>query len=88
LLKFLIFTGFTQTSVQEEKKLNPRLSKPLEEFVKIMDNLNLPYPKMIGEELLFACYVLSKSDVAIFFQIRLCQPTRCVDFSIDQDVIT
>jgi sulfur dioxygenase len=50
LFKFLIYTGFTQTTVQEEKKLNPRLSKPLEEFVKIMDNLNLPYPKMIGKE--------------------------------------
>lgn len=41
--------GFTQTSVEEEKKYNPRLTKPLPEFVKIMDNLNLPYPKMIGE---------------------------------------
>lgn len=32
----------------EEKILNPRLSKSLNEFVNIMNNLNLSYPKMIG----------------------------------------
>ena len=31
----------------EEKVLNPRLSKSKEEFVKIMDNLGLAYPKKI-----------------------------------------
>ncbi|XP_063223287.1 persulfide dioxygenase ETHE1, mitochondrial isoform X6 [Bacillus rossius redtenbacheri] len=39
--------GHTATTVYEEKKFNPRLTKSLEEFVKIMENLNLPYPKMI-----------------------------------------
>lgn len=38
-----------ETTVAEEKELNPRLSKSLEEFVEIMSNLNLPYPKQIGE---------------------------------------
>lgn len=33
----------------EEKRYNPRLTKSLDEFVKIMDNLNLPYPKKIGK---------------------------------------
>ncbi|RYH09551.1 MBL fold metallo-hydrolase, partial [archaeon] len=31
------------------KTHNPRLTKPLEEFVKIMDELNLPKPKKIDE---------------------------------------
>ena len=33
----------------EEKTYNPRLTKPLEEFVSIMENLNLPYPKKIDQ---------------------------------------
>ncbi|XP_069682555.1 persulfide dioxygenase ETHE1, mitochondrial [Periplaneta americana] len=41
------YKGQTSTTVGEEKHYNPRLTKPLEEFVKIMDNLNLPYPRMI-----------------------------------------
>lgn len=32
----------------EEKKFNPRLTKSKAEFVEIMKNLNLPYPKQIG----------------------------------------
>ncbi len=44
-----LYVGLTKTSVAEEKKFNPRLTKPKEEFIKIMDNLNLPYPKKIGE---------------------------------------
>lgn len=40
--------GFLQTSVGEEKKYNPRLTKSLEEFVYIMKNLKLSYPKQIG----------------------------------------
>ncbi|KAH3702545.1 hypothetical protein DPMN_077569 [Dreissena polymorpha] len=38
------------TTVAEEKQLNPRLTKSREEFIKIMSNLNLPYPKQIGQE--------------------------------------
>ncbi len=37
------------STVGEELKYNPRLTKSKEEFVKIMENLNLPYPKAIGE---------------------------------------
>jgi len=36
------------STVAEEKKLNARLTKTEEEFVEIMNNLNLPYPKFIG----------------------------------------
>jgi sulfur dioxygenase len=43
------YKGLTVTSVDEEKRLNPRLTKNLQEFVKIMDNLNLAYPSQIGE---------------------------------------
>ena len=39
--------GETSSTVGEEKTLNPRLSKPEDEFIKIMDNLNLAYPKKI-----------------------------------------
>lgn len=41
------YKGQTSTTVAEEKQYNPRLTKSCEEFVKIMENLNLPYPKMI-----------------------------------------
>jgi len=41
--------GQTVSSVGEEKKLNSRLTKPEAEFVEIMNNLNLPYPKFIGK---------------------------------------
>lgn len=46
---FFILRGQMESTVAEEKELNPRLSKPLEEFVEIMDNLKLAYPKQIGE---------------------------------------
>ncbi|XP_068629933.1 persulfide dioxygenase ETHE1, mitochondrial [Battus philenor] len=45
------YKGQTATTVGEEKKYNPRLTKPLEEFIHIMDTLNLPYPKMIDKAL-------------------------------------
>ncbi|XP_043972359.1 persulfide dioxygenase ETHE1, mitochondrial [Gambusia affinis] len=41
------YKGQTVTTVGEERKYNPRLTKSLEEFVKIMENLNLPKPKKI-----------------------------------------
>ncbi|XP_050466802.1 persulfide dioxygenase ETHE1, mitochondrial [Cataglyphis hispanica] len=43
------YNGRTVTTVAEEKAFNPRLSKSLEEFVDIMNHLNLPYPKMIDK---------------------------------------
>lgn len=36
------------STVREEKLFNPRLSKTKTEFVKIMDELKLPKPKMIN----------------------------------------
>jgi len=45
------YKGHMVTTVDEEKRLNPRLTKSKEEFVKIMDNLNLPYPKFIDKAL-------------------------------------
>lgn len=33
----------------EEKKYNPRLTKPMEEFVSLMGNLNLPKPGKIDD---------------------------------------
>jgi len=45
------YTGQTVTTVAEEKRFNPRLTKPLDEFVRIMTSLNLPYPDKIDESL-------------------------------------
>ncbi|KAM3960259.1 persulfide dioxygenase ETHE1, mitochondrial isoform 2-T2 [Aphomia sociella] len=45
------YKGLTATTVGEEKKYNPRLTKSMEDFVGIMNNLNLPYPKMIDKAL-------------------------------------
>ncbi|XP_068099431.1 persulfide dioxygenase ETHE1, mitochondrial [Hyperolius riggenbachi] len=41
------YTGQTVTTVGEEKRLNNRLTKNEDEFVKIMNNLNLPRPAQI-----------------------------------------
>lgn len=41
------YKGQTVSTVGEERKFNPRLTKSLEEFVNIMNNLNLPKPKKI-----------------------------------------
>jgi len=43
------YKGHTQSTVFEEKNFNPRLTKTKEEFIKIMDNLNLPRPAKIDE---------------------------------------
>ncbi|XP_061185363.1 persulfide dioxygenase ETHE1, mitochondrial-like [Saccostrea echinata] len=45
------YTGQTSTTVAEEKTMNPRLTKSKEEFVRIMKELNLPYPKQIDKAL-------------------------------------
>lgn len=42
-------TGLTVSTVEEERTLNPRLTLSCEEFIKVMDNLNLPKPHQIGE---------------------------------------
>jgi len=41
------YKGHTQSTVQEERALNPRLTKSKDEFIDIMASLNLPYPKKI-----------------------------------------
>lgn len=45
------YDGQTVTSVREEKLYNPRLTRPLEEFIEIMDGLSLPYPRKIDASL-------------------------------------
>ena len=42
------YNGQTVTTVGEEKQFNSRLTKSLEEFIKIMDNLKLEAPQMLG----------------------------------------
>lgn len=41
------YKGRTSSTIGKEKETNPRLSKPKGEFVEIMANLNLSYPKKI-----------------------------------------
>ncbi|XP_030605056.1 persulfide dioxygenase ETHE1, mitochondrial-like [Archocentrus centrarchus] len=41
------YLGQTASTVGEERKFNPRLTKGIEGFVEIMNNLNLPKPKKI-----------------------------------------
>ncbi|XP_054168785.1 uncharacterized protein LOC128966011 [Oppia nitens] len=41
------YKGQWLSTVLEEKKFNPRLTKSKQEFIDIMDNLNLDLPKMI-----------------------------------------
>lgn len=43
------YKGNTSSTVGEEKRFNPRLTKSEAEFVDIMDKLNLPKPKKIDE---------------------------------------
>lgn len=45
------YKGFTKTSIEQEKRLNPRLKLDLnkEQFMEIMANLKLAYPKKIQE---------------------------------------
>lgn len=41
------YLGQTVSTVGEERRFNPRLTKSLEEFIHIMNNLNLPKPLKI-----------------------------------------
>uniref|UniRef100_A0A2M4ALV5 Persulfide dioxygenase ETHE1, mitochondrial n=1 Tax=Anopheles triannulatus TaxID=58253 RepID=A0A2M4ALV5_9DIPT len=43
------YKGNMETTVAEEKRYNPRLTKDIEAFAELMGNLNLPYPKMIDK---------------------------------------
>ncbi|MDT8448344.1 MAG: MBL fold metallo-hydrolase [bacterium] len=62
------YKGMTMTTVAEEKALNPRLggTKTKEEFVQIMNNLNLPYPKKLDASLPanLACGMVLKEAAA------------------------
>lgn len=44
----MLIIGQTVSTIGEEKTYNPRLIKPLEEFIEVMNNLNLTYPSKIG----------------------------------------
>mmetsp|Transcript_89959 Transcript_89959/g.188082 ORF Transcript_89959/g.188082 Transcript_89959/m.188082 type:complete len:874 (+) Transcript_89959:180-2801(+) len=41
------YKGRNISSVKEERQFNPRLTKGKDEFIKIMNGLNLPYPKLV-----------------------------------------
>ncbi|MEZ0370448.1 MAG: hypothetical protein ACAI44_15270, partial [Candidatus Sericytochromatia bacterium] len=44
------YAGLTVSSIDEEKRCNPRLAgKSRQDFIELMNGLNLPYPKKILE---------------------------------------
>jgi len=45
------YKGLMETTVGEQKRRNPRLTKPKAEFCEIMKNLGLPYPKKLDVSL-------------------------------------
>lgn len=45
---YIFVLGQTVTTVGEEKTHNPRFTKSLDEFIEVMNNLNMAYPKNIG----------------------------------------
>ena len=47
-----LFLGFSVSTVAEEKQFNPRFTRSKEGFVQFMKELNLAYPKLIGEIML------------------------------------
>jgi hypothetical protein len=65
------YKGRTSSTIGEEKQHNPRLSKSMEEFVQIMANLNLPYPKKIGERSCIADSTSKSLGGASIFHVEL-----------------
>ncbi|CAN6453044.1 unnamed protein product [Victoria cruziana] len=58
------YKGYTVSTVGEEVLYNPRLSKDEETFRKIMEGLNLPYPRML-DVALPANMVCGLQDVSV-----------------------
>ena len=46
-----------ETTAGEQKRRNPRLTKPKAEFCEIMKNLGLPYPKKLGACVCVCCFL-------------------------------
>lgn len=47
-LNIFIYKGNLMSTIGEEKRFNPRLTKSESDFVKLMKDLKLDLPKMIG----------------------------------------
>lgn len=45
------YKGRSMSSIGDEKRLNPRLTKTRQEFINLMHDLNLPHPKQISRAL-------------------------------------
>jgi len=41
------YQGLPYSTIGEEKAINPRLTKPVDQFVMMMDSLDLPQPELI-----------------------------------------
>lgn len=56
------------STILEEKKFNPRLTKSKEEFIELMANLKLDLPKMIGESAVPSLLSLIHYSQILLFQ--------------------
>ncbi|XP_039276033.1 persulfide dioxygenase ETHE1, mitochondrial [Nilaparvata lugens] len=63
------YKGQMSTTVWEEKRYNPRLTKSKNEFIDLMNNLNLPYPKKIGKSFIKLTYENSNLQCTFFDQL-------------------
>lgn len=89
-------SGQTVSTVGEERKFNPRLTKSLDEFVNIMKNLNLPKPKKIGiktyiyiiteaitlSSLQTVAHILKLVFQVIFFSLLFCRYFSACKFGL------
>lgn len=81
------------STVGEERKFNPRLTKSLEEFVNIMNNLNLPKPAKIGiktipHKLQAACHALLKNiTLPKHFQGSIVYFSSLADISVPANLV-
>lgn len=58
------------TSVEEEKIHNLRLLKSKDEFIKIMENLNLDYPEKIGKYTAVSLFHLKMAQSCLMYLMQ------------------
>ena len=84
MLMFIL--GQTVSTIGEEKTYNPRFSKSLDEFIELMNNLNLAYPKKIGWLQIYnilnskynqLSYFYSVCDIILFSDVALPINLKC-----------
>lgn len=79
------YAGRTVSTIGEEKRFNPRLTKPLSEFIKIMKNLNLPPPNMIGMFFYYLCIICIIYVMYYIYFIRIkSRSVKTINFKVEE----